>query len=609
MIPKGDVVTIADKMYGRIDKTRTLTVGNTDARIYALGLNWPLSQACAAAISTDQRGFVSGRSILASVALCEAAMAEVAPVSVEAAGVFLDFANAFPTLSRRWLSLVLRKAKVPAQFIRAVEFLYEGLESMFVFGGEVVAVIGMRCRVKQGCPLSGSLFALCVDALLRRISCIPGRRRRVFAYADDLAVILRRLFDELPALLLLLARWGRATGLVLRLTKSVIVWLGGGPPLEAQRRLHNQVPDSLGIEVEDKAKYLGVYVGPGAESVQWDAVLGRMLSRASEVSRSGRSLRTRVIMHRIYVSSLAAYKLQFVEPTSALVHVHRRSVQRLTGAPWMALNMDVMESLMELGFGVAVPRLGDLATASPARAAHSERGTVEEGCRWLAEAGTSDDALLVPPQRLFCSKLVVLRWRRALADIAVDRMAGGGHAGRGLHRTLLRRLFCDRLEERRAALETTLRRRLARWSLGHVEALGEGIRSAMISATPEELRVSLLKTVLYGWCTASRFGLPGRGCLYDCGGGADEQSHYLVCSRAEVVRAVVLLHALRGDDILRLRILLVFDCLLFAFDARRIGSPASARQLVLALLKELRRRHPGIRDLGLRACALPAANA
>lgn len=56
----------------------------------------------------------------------------------------------------------------------------------------------MRCGVKQRCPLSGSLFALCVDSLLRRISSVPTRRRRVDAYADDLAVIVRRLFEECP---------------------------------------------------------------------------------------------------------------------------------------------------------------------------------------------------------------------------------------------------------------------------------------------------------------------------------------------------------------------------------------------------------------------------
>lgn len=132
--------------------------------------------------------------MLAPVAVCEAAMGEASMVGVEAAGIVLDFANAFLTLSRRWLRLVLERARV--------------------------------CCVKQGCPLSGSLFALCVDSFLRWVASAPSRRRRVFAYADDLAVILRRLFHELPAWLLLLRRRGIVTGLFLRLNKSVIVWLG-----------------------------------------------------------------------------------------------------------------------------------------------------------------------------------------------------------------------------------------------------------------------------------------------------------------------------------------------------------------------------------------------
>lgn len=60
-----------------------------------------------------------------------------------------------------------------------------------------------------------------------------------------------------------------------------------------------------------------------------------------------------------------------------------------------------------------------------------------------------------------------------------------------------------------------------------------------------------------------------------------------------------LLPGLNGRDILSFRILLVYDLLPFAFDARRAGSPATAHQLVLARPKELRRRHPSIRELGL----------
>lgn len=279
LIPKGVPVAVDDKVCGRVDRTRTLTVGNTDARLFALSLNRPLAQALSCALSSDQRGFVPGRSILSSVALCEAAMAEATMTSVDAAGIFLDFANAFPTLSRRWLQLVLRKAKVPAQIIRAILFLYRDLESMFVFGGEVVAVVAMRCGVKQGCPLSVSLLPLCIDALLRRISCVPGRRRRVFAYADDLAIVVRRLFVEFPALVSLLSRWGAATGLMLRLSKSVVVLLGMGSVESARERLAEGAEEIADIRVDGKARYLGVYLVPDAAGDQWTTVVGRMFQR------------------------------------------------------------------------------------------------------------------------------------------------------------------------------------------------------------------------------------------------------------------------------------------------------------------------------------------
>lgn len=97
-IPKNDIVRMGDKVYGRLDRTRRLTICNTDARMYALSLNWPLAQACAAAISSDQRGFVSGRSILTSVRLCEVAMSEAAITSVDATGVFLDISHVFPII-------------------------------------------------------------------------------------------------------------------------------------------------------------------------------------------------------------------------------------------------------------------------------------------------------------------------------------------------------------------------------------------------------------------------------------------------------------------------------------------------------------------------------
>lgn len=70
-----------------------------------------------------------------------------------------------------------------------------------------------------------------------------------------------------------------------------------------------------------------------------------------------------------------------------------------------------------------------------------------------------------------------------------------------------------------------------------------------------------------------------------------------------------LLRGVGGDNALRLRVLRVFVFSPFAYDMRRVGSPASARQLVLARSAELRRRHPVIRAQELRAVALTIVDA
>lgn len=81
---------------------------------------------------------------------------------------------------------------------------------MFVLNGTVVATVQLQRGVKQGCPLSGTLFALAVDPLLRRLVEGGGPlKHKVFAYADDLAIVLRTLLEGLSRLLPISTEHGR----------------------------------------------------------------------------------------------------------------------------------------------------------------------------------------------------------------------------------------------------------------------------------------------------------------------------------------------------------------------------------------------------------------
>ena len=87
--------------------------------------------------------------------------------------------------------------------------------------GEFYATAGVR----QGCPVSPLIFAICVDCLLRRISTFDGIHT-VRAFADDIGAVLAdwRLMNGLLGVFYSFAAF---SGLHLNLPKTIL--LPSGP--------------------------------------------------------------------------------------------------------------------------------------------------------------------------------------------------------------------------------------------------------------------------------------------------------------------------------------------------------------------------------------------
>eukprot|EP00959_Pyramimonas_sp_CCMP1952_P013274 280092-Pyramimonas_sp.AAC.1 len=81
-----------------------------------------------------------------------------------------DFRAAFPSLSRRWLELVLVHYGVPLGVCWAIGALYTAPIAFARFGDMPhTPMCELGSGVLQGCPLSGSLWALAMDPLLRHL--------------------------------------------------------------------------------------------------------------------------------------------------------------------------------------------------------------------------------------------------------------------------------------------------------------------------------------------------------------------------------------------------------------------------------------------------------
>ena len=174
-IPKKVAREVNGVRFNEPGDVRPLSVVNTDNRLMANAVRLRVEPLLAKAISPEQRGFLPGRSMLQNVLDIDGEMRAASLQSEHAAAVFFDFAAAFPSLAHEYLQDVLEYLQLPKTFRNFVSCLYFGNGCRIAAAGENHAGFSIRAGIRQGCPLSPLLFALCGDLLLRRLrQDLPG---------------------------------------------------------------------------------------------------------------------------------------------------------------------------------------------------------------------------------------------------------------------------------------------------------------------------------------------------------------------------------------------------------------------------------------------------
>ena len=80
----------------------------------------------------------------------------------------LDLKNAFPSLIQAFLFLVLRLAGVYEALIKVTEGVYDNARAFASLdGGPMQFLFLLASGIMQGCPLSGTMFAITFDPFLR----------------------------------------------------------------------------------------------------------------------------------------------------------------------------------------------------------------------------------------------------------------------------------------------------------------------------------------------------------------------------------------------------------------------------------------------------------
>lgn len=122
----------------------------------------------------------------------------------------------------------------PAEFIKMVQVLYVKSTVQVNVNSVLTESFEISRSVKQGCPLSATLYVLAISPLITRINnddringCFLGDAYRVaaLAYADDVTVIIQNQ-SELDTLKRHLVQYEQASGAKLNQIKTEGVWIG-----------------------------------------------------------------------------------------------------------------------------------------------------------------------------------------------------------------------------------------------------------------------------------------------------------------------------------------------------------------------------------------------
>jgi exonuclease III len=530
-IPKGDNPEDFHLVARSPSTTRPISLSNTDSKFFALALNRPLAEAATITVHPRQRGFVNGRSLLDNVLEVEGFAQSFAIAEADDPAIILfDIMAAFPSLSHQWLFVVLVKMGIPLATISAFKALYRDCFATIMLMGKRRRRFAIKSGIRQGCPASGTLFALAMDPCIRYlISRIGPDLGLVNAYADDIAAVIRNLYDSLKLVNRCFEIIGQATALHLHPGKVVVVPLWKFDEAEVRQRIRVLVPRLATAKIQDCGKLLGFYIGPGAGRLQFRDVIEELRTRARYLASLNLSWNGVAPLYRSHILSTTCHILQLAPPTLELRRAESSILAVVTKTPANAVPLMVLTRLKDFGLKTDFMSIEVLGKAAAYRAMAGS-AVYPRMVAEVARARGSRETNLSPFLREWTRKGAL--GHLAAVKLHVECIAGLPTESYGLQKWAAKALIAAvparTLDDCIAKRLTTL---LKKKITPEAAACARARICAAKDLVPACTVASMLRTLCNAWTTSGRFFGPTSACPFGCGAlEADRFAHFPGCS-------------------------------------------------------------------------------
>ena len=350
--------------------TRPLSVSNVDNRMLASAARIAWEPILEEWVSEAQRGFLKGRSMLHNVIEIDWSAMKVSLKHEHGAIILFDFKAAFPSVAHSFLINCLRMLGLPGCVMNFISSLYSCNKCYIRMQGGDYPGFNMLSGVKQGCPLSPLLFAVCVDILLRMIDKEVGEDL-TRAFADDIAVVLISFHLQAPLLEKIFADFERISNLGLNIKKTVCIPLWTSGIGELQHSISKIAPLWADIKIDSKGTYLGFVIGHGKGPSSWTKPLERYKDRVKRWSKVGGGMQLAALAYNIFALSTLLYVAQLEPIPNHVYELERENILKMfPGAGTWAICEDLWYLRENFGLAKSAQPLVCIARAAKIRIAY-----------------------------------------------------------------------------------------------------------------------------------------------------------------------------------------------------------------------------------------------
>jgi hypothetical protein len=415
----------------------------------------------------------------------------------------------------------------------------------YIFDG-----IEVHSGVRQGCPLSGLLFALCMDVLLERIDALLHGDEQLGAFADDIAVVVENFWVSVGPLEALFKEFRSISALSLNVKKTLMIPLWPCcNQANVARLVKEECPGWGDISIVGKGKYLGFLLGPEAGEEGWNKPLAKFESRVRHWADMKLGMAMNAVAFNVYIVPVLEFVAQLLCVTERVRTAMGWAMRRLASGPGTWFMQRDLENLVSFGLKAEFRTIEMTARAAKLRVLMD---VAKDAATQQDELERTQSEYLRRPFGVWHSK----SFFKILLDNKTELERNGAttecihKAAKKAHRfgkkkeknafqKVARKVIKARCQPFDA--EDRIRTKIRRWGLkgppAHVaRRIANNLKIVGRRCRPCVAGM-FFRTLWNGWPTTARMrsmkGAPQTGeCLLGCLHGDDKIEHYLVCEQA-----------------------------------------------------------------------------